>query len=169
MTTTVTKRKPVALSRTRPAGAATGTVVADEIPTKRYIESSALVAALLEGDPKAKASIRAPGDRVTSALTVAETSRAVLCARISGRITVQQERAAIFTLKQFTRRCHIVAVTEAILAHAGRPFPIEPIRTLDAIHLATAQALGDPPALVAIVTRDVRVRENAEALGHPVE
>jgi predicted nucleic acid-binding protein len=124
---------------------------------------------MLEGDAAAKASIRAPGQRVTSALTVAETSRAVLRARISGRITVQQERAAILTLQRFTRRCHIVTVTEAILAHAGRPFPIDPIRTLDAIHLATAQALGEPPALVTIVTRDVRVRDNANALGHPVE
>jgi hypothetical protein len=62
-----------------------------------------------------------------------------------------------------------VSVTEAVLAHAGRPFPVEPVRTLDAIHLATVQQWGDPPALVTIVTRDVRVRDNATALGHPVE
>ena len=55
--------------------------------------------------------------------------------------------------------------TEAILAHAERRFPVEPVRTSDAIHLATA----DPPALVTIVTRDVRVRDNANASGYPVE
>lgn len=136
---------------------------------RRYIESSALVAALLEGDTAARASIRAEGQRVTSALTFTETNRAVLRARLSGRITAQQERAALLTLKQFTRRVHIVTVTEAILAHAGRRFPVEPIRTLDAIHLATAEALGDPPALVTIVTRNVGVRDNANALGYPVE
>jgi hypothetical protein len=86
-----------------------------------------------------------------------------------GRITVQQQRAALLTLHRFTRRCHIVSVTETILSHVARPFPVEPIRTLDAIHLATAEVLGDPPALVAIITRDVRVRDNATALGHPVE
>ena len=75
----------------------------------------------------------------------------------------------MLTLRRFTRRCHIVSVTEAILAQAGRRFPVEPIRTLDAIHLATAEALGDPPVLVTIVTRDLRVRDNANALGHPVE
>jgi len=75
----------------------------------------------------------------------------------------------MLTLQKFTRRCHVVSVTEAILAHAGRKFPAEPIRTLDAIHLATAEALGAPPALVTIVTRDLRVRDNATALGHPVE
>jgi predicted nucleic acid-binding protein len=124
---------------------------------------------MLEGDTAAKASIRAEGPRVTSALTVAETSRAVLRARLSGRITAQQERAAMLTLQKFKGRCHIVSVTEAILARAGSRFPAEPIRTLDAIHLATAEALGDPPALVTIITRDLRVRDNATALGHPVE
>jgi predicted nucleic acid-binding protein len=128
-----------------------------------------LVAAILEGDAVAKASIRAQGQRVTSALTVAEASRAILRARLLGRITVQQQRAALLTLQRFTRRCHIVSVTEAILSHAGRPFPVEPIRTLDAIHLATAEALGDPPALVTIITRDMRVRGNATELGYPVE
>ena len=75
----------------------------------------------------------------------------------------------MLTLQKFTRRCHIVSVTEAILVRAARPFPIEPVRTLDAIHLATAEALGDVPALVTVTTRDFRVRDNAIALGHPVE
>jgi predicted nucleic acid-binding protein len=124
---------------------------------------------VLEGDTAAKASIRARGERVTSTLTVAEAARAFLRARLLGRITVQQQRAALLTLQRFARRCHVVSVTETILAHVGHPFPLEPIRTLDAIHLATAEALGEPPALVTIITRDVRVRDNAIALGYLVE
>jgi predicted nucleic acid-binding protein len=46
---------------------------------------------------------------------------------------------------------------------------VEPLRTLDAIHIATAESLGEPPQLMAIVTRDLRVRENATALGYAVE
>lgn len=134
----------------------------------RYIESSALVAALLEGDDAAKASVRAQGRRITSALTLAETSRAILRARLSGRITAQQRRAALLTVQTFARRSYLVSITKAILAQAGRPFPVEPIRTLDAIHLATAAALGEP-ALVTVVTRDVRIRDNATALGYAVE
>ena len=68
----------------------------------------------------------------------------------------------------FERRCYIVGVTDAVLTRAGRPFPKEPIRTLDAVHLATAELLGEPPQLVTIVTRDARVRENARALGYAV-
>jgi hypothetical protein len=50
-----------------------------------------------------------------------------------------------------------------------RPFPVEPVRTLDAVHLATTELLGEPPALVTIVTRDARVGQNTEALGYAVE
>jgi predicted nucleic acid-binding protein len=72
-------------------------------------------------------------------------------------------------LRRFERRCYVVAVTDAVLARVRRPFPVEPIRTLDAVHLATAELLGEPPPLMIVVTRDSRVRENAEALGYSVE
>ena len=72
-------------------------------------------------------------------------------------------------LRAFARRCFVVAVTDTVLARVGRPFPVEPIRTLDAVHLATAELLDEPPQLVTIVTRDARVRDNARALGYAVE
>jgi predicted nucleic acid-binding protein len=135
----------------------------------RYIESSALVAALLERDLAARASVRAKGRPVTSALTIAEAARAILRARVGGRLTAEEERAVVRALRRFERRCYLVAVTDAILARVRRPFPREPVRTLDAVHLATAELLGDPPQLVTVVTRDVRVRDNAQALGYEVE
>ena len=143
--------------------------VPDVLLATRYIESSALVAALLERDVAARASIRAQGKRVTSALTLAETARAILHARATGRLSEADERAATRGLQVFARRCDLVGDTEAVLARVGRPFPVEPIRTLDAVHLATAEALGEPPALVTIVTRDARVRDNARALGYAIE
>lgn len=135
----------------------------------RYVESSALVAALLEHDAAARAAIRGPGRRVSSSLTLAEATRAVIRARATGRLTAADERKAVRALQVFSRRCDLVAVTDAVLARVGRVFPVEPIRTLDAVHLATAEQLGEPPALVTIVTRDVRVQENALALGYAVE
>lgn len=135
----------------------------------RYIESSALVAALLEHDAGALQAIRARGRVVTSALTIAETARAILRARTAARLTAAQERAAVRALRRFERRCFVVAVTDPVLDRVRRPFPVEPVRTLDAVHLATAELLGDPPPLVTLVTRDVRVRENARALGYAVE
>ena len=132
----------------------------------RYIETSALLSALLEQEPEAKRELRAAGRRVTSALTVAESYRAIVRARASGRLDATQERTVVRALQTFFARCDLVTVSDDVLARAGRPFPVEPIRTLDAIHLATADILGDPPPLVTVVTRDARVRENARALGY---
>jgi len=81
------KREPAPPRRPRRPGSSPA--AREPVLTKRYIEASALAAAILEGDTAAKASIRAQGQRVTSVLTVAETSRAVLRARLSGRITDQ--------------------------------------------------------------------------------
>jgi predicted nucleic acid-binding protein len=133
-----------------------------------YIESSALLAALLERDVSARAALRAQGQRVTSALTIAEASRAIVRARLTGRLEPDEERAAIRALKTFERRCAIISVTHDVLMRAGRRFPVEPIPTLDAIHLATAELLGEAPQLVSVVTRDARVRDNAQALGYVV-
>jgi len=71
-------------------------------------------------------------------------------------------------IQTFARRCDLVEVTDAVLGRVGRPFPVEPVRTLDAVHLATAEALGEPPQLLTVVTRDHRVRDNARALDYIV-
>lgn len=134
----------------------------------RFIESSALVAALLEREATALKSLRTRDRKVTSALTIAEAARAILRARAGGRLTADQERSLVRALRRFEHRSYVVAVTDAVLARVRRPFPVEPIRTLDAVHLATAELLGEPPQLVTVVTRDARVRENARALGYAV-
>jgi len=89
-------------------------------------------------------------------------------ARVGDRLTPDAERAAVRALRRFERRCYVVAVTDDILARVRRPFPVEPVRTLDAVHLATVESLGEPPQLISVVTRDQRVRENAKALGYAV-
>jgi predicted nucleic acid-binding protein len=166
----VTKRKAGRASsarraKTRRSGASRHVLTATSF---RYIESSALLAALLEQDAAALKALRADGQRITSALTFAEASRALIRARVAGRITSAVERTALRALQTFERRCAVVAVTDAVLTRAGRPFPVEPIRTLDAIHLATAELLGEAPQLVTVLTRDHRIGENARALGYVI-
>jgi predicted nucleic acid-binding protein len=141
----------------------------EEATTFRYVETSALLAALLEQDAVARNALRGKRRRITSALTFAEALRALVRARVAQRLTAADERAGLRWLQAFRRRCDVVGITDAVLARAGRPFPVEPIRTLDALHLATAELLGEPPQLVTIVTRDSRVIDNARALGYVVE
>jgi hypothetical protein len=133
------------------------------------MESSALVAALLEHDTAAMKPLPVGARHVTSALTLAEAGRAIIRARATARLTAAEEQAAVRALRTFQRRCFILDVDRAVLARVRHPFPIEPIRTLDAVHLATIELLREPPSLVTVVTRDVRVRENAEALGYAIE
>jgi hypothetical protein len=144
-------------------------VAKEEATTFRYVETSALLAALLEQDAAARNALRGKRRRITSALTFAEATRALVRARVAQRLTAADERAGLRWLQTFRRRCDVVGITDAVLARAGRPFPVEPIRTLDALHLATAELLGEPPQLVTIVTRDSRVIDNARALGYVVE
>ncbi|HEX5475129.1 MAG TPA: PIN domain-containing protein [Vicinamibacterales bacterium] len=135
----------------------------------RYIESSALVAALLENDAAVVKKAGRATQQVTSALTLAEAGRAIRRARATGRLTPEQEKAGVRALRTFERRCFVLDVDRAVLDRVRRPFPVEPIRTLDAVHLATAELLGEPPPLLTIVTRDDCVRKNAEALGYAIE
>lgn len=132
------------------------------------MESSALVAALLEHDITAMQPIPAGTRLVTSALTLAETARAIVRARVAERLTADQERAAVKALRTFARRCFVLDVDRHVLNQVGRRFPVEPIRTLDAVHLATVGALDESPPFVTIVTRDARVRDNALALGYAI-
>lgn len=132
------------------------------------MESSALVAALLEHDLTVARTLPRETRYVTSALAFAETARAIVRARVAGRLTPEQEQAAFRGLRTFRRRCFVLDVDDAVVNRVGRPFPVEPIRTLDAIHLATAERLDESPQLVTIVTRDGRVRANAQALGYAV-
>jgi len=152
-------RRSVASTR-RPPAQASGQL--------RYLESSAVVAALLEGDKAARAAIYS--DRcATSALTLAEASRAIIRAAVAGRLALAAEQAAMRALRDVERGWFVVDVTAAVLARVAARFPVEPLRSLDAIHLATAELLGEPPSLVTIVTRNARVAVNARALGYPVE
>jgi hypothetical protein len=135
----------------------------------RYLESSTLVAALLERDAEALASIRELGTRVTSTMTFVEAQRAIIGAQRTGRITAAGARSAGRALRTLERRVAVVQVSDAILDRVRRPFLVEPVRTLDGLHLATLELFGDAPGDVTVLTRDARIRANAVAMGFAVE
>jgi predicted nucleic acid-binding protein len=133
------------------------------------MELSALVAALFERDTAVTKKTPRGTQQVTSALTLAEAGRAIIRARATGLLTAEEEQAAARALRTFERRCFVLDVDRAVLDRVRRPFPVEPVRTLDAVHLATAELLDAARPLLTIVTRDDRVRKNAAAFGYAVE
>lgn len=130
-----------------------------------YVETSALLAALLEGEPAARHALRGGFKVTASALTLAEAARAVARHRAGGVLSNEKLATVHRDLRTFERRCRLVPISPPILAQIGLLFPVEPVRTLDAIHLVTARMLGVPPGEVLLLTRDRRVRANAAALG----
>lgn len=63
------------------------------------------------------------------------------------------------------RRIQLLRINDRVLTAAGRMEPAE-LRSLDAIHLASAGGLG--AALRRIVTYDARMAEAARTMGWPV-
>jgi predicted nucleic acid-binding protein len=135
----------------------------------RYIETSALLAVRLENDAGARLAIRGEGDRYVSALTLVEAVRRIVRAGAVGLITPAQVRASLAWINRFGRRCQVVGVTDDILARVRKPFPAEPVKTLDAIHLATIESMDADPSVVTVVTRDRHIADNARAMGYAVE
>lgn len=123
--------------------------------TALYLDSSAFVKSIVrEAETEALRAYlsRHPARRVSSALLRTEALRAV---RDLGPI-------ALATIREGLRGVDLIAIDDRILDTAGI---LEPriLRTLDAIHLATALAIGDD--LDAIVTYDARMVEAAGLLG----
>ena len=120
-----------------------------------YLDSSAFVKVVVEEAESAALrtflSARA-ARRVSSALLRTEALRAV---RHLGP-------EALATVREGLRRVDLVGIDDRILDTAGA---LEPrvLRTLDAIHLATALAVGDD--LEAIVTYDDRMVDAAKLMG----
>ena len=62
----------------------------------------------------------------------------------------------------------LAALGPDVIDRARRPFPVEPIRTLDALHHASALNIAEGLADLAILSLDRRIRSSARALGFAV-
>jgi len=124
-----------------------------------YLDSSALVK-LIAQEPETPALVSLLEPRpevVSSALARVEVLRAVARAR-GGKRALERAREVL-------SRVVLVAMDDPILEAAATLDPVE-MRSLDAIHLATALALGAETE--AIVSYDARLNAAAVAIGLPV-
>lgn len=102
---------------------------------------------------------------VTSALTPLEAERALIRAERQGLVTPANRQRLRGMLAAAASAWLRMEVTAQVRARAAEPFPIEPLRTLDAIHLSTVLAfLGVYPEL-KLLSYDQRIVDNAQALG----
>ncbi len=132
-----------------------------------YAESSAILAWILgeaAGDI-ARHHLATAEAVFTSALTLVECERALLRARTLEEIAEAEIADRRRMLAQASTRWHRIPLRDEVLDRAKRPFPAEPVRTLDAIHLASALVARSAAPGVAILTLDRRVRDASIQLG----
>lgn len=129
-----------------------------------YLDASAIVA-LVMPEPHTAALdtwLTDIGDEpVTSQLAITEVARAIVR---SGRPEAAAAVAQLggLAVRARSREIRALPATADVLVAAGR-LPPPTLRSLDAIHLATALALG--PSLRALVTYDARQADAARSLG----
>lgn len=134
---------------------------------RRYVETSALLRVLLEDDVGLRPELSGEG-LITSALTFVEAARAIARARRERRLEARPAREAERRLAAFERACDVVAMDDQVLRRAREGLPVEPVRSLDAIHLASLRVLDEELGGVEVVSCDERIRRNAAALGFVV-
>jgi hypothetical protein len=119
-----------------------------------YLDSSAVVR-LVIAEPESAALrryLRRRRPLVSSALARTEVLRALLS---FGEVALARGRRVLRTIE-------LMRVNDRVFEVAGTLLPAE-VRSLDAVHLATAQQLGDE--LGVVVTYDVRMADAAAKLG----
>jgi len=124
-----------------------------------YLDSSAIVK-LVVPEPETRAlvqTLRSDPETVSSVLARVEVLRAVLR---SGARRAVADRAESILL-----RMALVRLEEGVVTTASK-LPLE-LRTLDAIHLATALSLA--PQLSGLITYDARLASAARAAGLTVQ
>lgn len=132
-----------------------------------YFETSAVVAWLLSEDrgDEIRETVDAAEVIVTSALTIAEAERTLVRAETRGAVRPADGMRLRGALQRSGSDWIRMAVSEDVLARAGRSFPVEPVRALDALHLATALEFTRAFPDLRILSLDTRVLDNARALG----
>ncbi len=105
---------------------------------------------------------------LASELTLIECDRVLIRATVTGRLSEAAAAERRGRLGQTAEHWAVLGLTREISERARRPFPREPIRTLDAIHLASALFARTLVPDTHLLTLDDRIRVCGEELGFRV-
>lgn len=132
-----------------------------------YAESSAILAWLLDENfaQEVRNSLAAAEVIVASDLTLIECDRVLIRAVTLGELTEVEAADRRAHLVAAASHWHILRLAPEIVDRARQPFPGEPIRTLDAIHLASVLTARTAIAGLKLLSLDDRVRKAAKKLG----
>ncbi|MCP4751605.1 MAG: type II toxin-antitoxin system VapC family toxin [Proteobacteria bacterium] len=135
--------------------------------TSLYIESSAILTWLF-GEPDSRRVVDLINDSpvvVSSVLSVLETKRALIRAENQQIITAGDGYRLTGLFTNTILGWSFLEISEEIRNRAALPFSVEPVRSLDAIHLATMLELLIIYPDMKILSFDQRILDNLEPLG----
>lgn len=132
-----------------------------------YAESSSVLSWLFN-EPRAAVVIevlQAADAVVASELTGVECARAIHRLASRGLISRAQAATLLLEFESAAAQWDRLEVRERVIGLASGPFPVEPVRALDAIHLASVMVAREVWPELAVLSFDEGVRANATALG----
>ncbi len=132
-----------------------------------YAESSAVLSWLL-GEPagsEVQKTLEQAEFVVTSDLTLVECDRAFHRAHTLGELSTANFVELREELCRLALGWIVLRLSDSIIERARDSFPEEPIRSLDALHLASALHIRGSNPEIALLTYDGRVRRCANTLG----
>ena len=132
-----------------------------------YAESSAVLAWLLDEDagPGVRRLLATADIVFASDLTLVECDRVLLRAAALDEVTEAEAADRRAHLTTAASHWHVLRIAPEIVDRARQPFPGEPIRTLDAIHLASVLLARSAVAGLELLSLDDRIRRAAGRLG----
>jgi predicted nucleic acid-binding protein len=131
-----------------------------------YAESSAVLSWLF-GESRGAAArnqLRRAELVLASDLTLVECERVIIRARALEEITEKKAQNCRRRLVEAANHWHILRIGADVIERSRLPFPTEPIRTLAALHLASALIVRSAVPDLAILTLDERFRAAAKEM-----
>jgi predicted nucleic acid-binding protein len=132
-----------------------------------YAESSAVLAWLLDeaAAPDVRRLLGTAVVVVASDLTLIECDRVLLRAAALGELSEADSADRRVHLAAAASQWQVLHVAGEVVERARKPVPAEPIRTLDAIHLAAALTARAYLAGLGLLSLDDRIRSAGRRLG----
>jgi uncharacterized protein with PIN domain len=131
-----------------------------------YAESSAVLAWLLdeEAAPLVRQLLSEAENVIASDLTLIECDRALIRAIKLGELTEVEAADRSAGLAAAASHWHVLRIADEVVARARQSFPGEPMRTLDAIHMASTLVARGALAGLQLLSLDERIRRVATKL-----
>ena len=132
-----------------------------------YAESSAVLTWLLSQEHAAKiGSALAEAELIFSSdLTLLECERVLVRGSATGELSEGEATNRQVILRTAAQHWMLLGFAPAVIERAHRPYPNEPVRTLDALHLAFALEAKRIIPDVRLLSLDRRIRDSARELG----